>query len=180
MKRTGLLLLAVLLVFLSGCGSETTTTKPKLIQLPEYKLLTLRQKGPYEKMNGAFGQLFAQSGKLQAKPAGVPFAIYYNDPEKVKPAEYDWEVCVPVNKKVKPEPPVMFRVQPKMEAVSVTYTGDYGTKAHMACYTTLMEYGKKLDGYKFSGPPREVYFEIKGFRGGKKNVTQIYFPVAKK
>lgn len=166
----------------AGCSKppKGKATAPSKINIPEQKLLTLRMKGPYHKMNKAFGQTYAAMGKLALRPGGIAFAIYYNAPAKTKPENYDWEVCVPVNKTAKPDAPIQFRVQKTTEAVSLVYTGPYGTKEHTSCYTKLMAYGSKLTGYKFSGPPREVYHEIKGFRGGKKNITQIYFPIVKK
>ena len=173
-------LLTMSILYSCGKSSVNEASVPKIVTIPEQKLLCLRTKGPYQKMNQAFGQTYMLMNKLSLQPAGTSFAIYYNDPAKNKPADYDWEVCVPVNKKAEPSAPVKFRIQKQTEAVSLIYTGPYGTKEHSAIYNTLMTFGSKLSGYKFSGPPREVYIEIKGFRGGKKNVTQIYFPIAKK
>lgn len=181
MKKSVLLLIAaVLLTGLAGCGAEKNPTDPKLIKLPEYKLLTLRMKGPYQKMGGAFQQVYAQLGQLQVKPAGVPFAVYYNSPMNTKPADYDWEVCVPVDKKVDPKLPVKFRIQPARQVVTVKYSGEFGTKEHTGSYATIMTFVSNQQGLQFSGPPVEVYHELKGVQGGKKNVTQIYFPVQKK
>lgn len=180
MKKFALLLTLSLLFGLAGCSGEKNPTDPKLIKLPAAKLLTLRMQGPYEKMNGAFAKLFAAAGQSDAKAAGKAFAVYYNDPAQTKPENYDWEVCLPVGKNLSPKAPVKFRLRPAGEAVAVLYTGDYGTKAHIGCYTSIMTSVSNMKGYRLSGPPVEEYHEIKGFMGGKKNVTMIYFPVEKK
>lgn len=177
MKKT---LCILPLLLLLGCGTRETrqANQPQLIDLPEQKLLTLRLQGPFEKMNAAFGQIYAEAGRLGAQPAGVPYAVYYNDPAKTKPADYDWEVCAPVRTAVQPKAPVVFRSEPAGKAVSLVYTGPYGTAEHTGSYTRLLAFGKTLSGYRFSGPPREIYHEIQGYQGGKKNVTQICFPMA--
>jgi len=182
MKWKVVLTALMLAITLSAYGEKPPAgkaTAPEKIKISEQKLLTLRMKGPYQLMNKAFGEVYMAMGKLGLRPAGTPFAIYFNNPTKVKPAEYDWEVCVPVDRKAKPKAPVKFRIQKAMEAVSLVYTGPYGTKEHTGCYSKLIAFGSSLKGY-ISGPPREVYHEMKGFQGGKKNVTQIYFPVEKK
>lgn len=169
----------LLLALLAGCGDSKSAghTAAALIDLPEQRLLTLRQQGPYEKMNAAFGQVYAEAGRLGAQPAGIPYAVYFNDPAKTKPADYDWEVCVPVGMTAQPKAPVAFRIQPAGKAVSLVYTGPYGTPEHTGSYTKLLTFGSNLSGYRFNGPPREIYHEIQGYQGGKKNVTQICFPV---
>lgn len=177
MKKT---LCILPLLLLLGCGPKENrqANEPQLIDLPEQKLLALRLQGPFEKMNAAFGQVYAEAGRLGAQPAGVPYAVYFNDPAKTKPADYDWEVCAPVTTTVRPKAPVTFRVEPAGKALSLVYTGPYGTPEHTGSYTRLLAFGKSLSGYRFSGPPREIYHEIQGYQGGKKNVTQICFPMA--
>ena len=122
----------------TGCSTPPAgkATAPAKITIPEQKLLTLRMKGPFEKMNKAFGQVYAAMGKLSLAPAGTSFAIYFNDPAKVKPADYDWEVCVPVNKKAKPETPVAFRVQKKNRS---GLSGVHGSLRHKSPHSLLQQ-----------------------------------------
>ncbi len=112
--------------------------------------------------------IYAEAGRLGAQPAGVPYAVYYNDPAKTKPADYDWEVCAPVRTAVQPKAPVVFRSEPAGKAVSLVYTGPYGTAEHTGSYTRLLAFGKTLSGYRFSGRPAKSITRSRDTRAAKK------------
>jgi len=121
---------------------------------------------------GAYGEILGHIGRLGARPAGPPFAIYH-DPE-FKEDDVDLEVGFPVSEPVASAGRVVGRTLPGGPVASTIHAGPYDEvgPAYRAVAAWVQEHGHEM-----AGPPREVYLVGPGMAEPAAYRTEIVFPV---
>ena len=125
----------------------------------------------------AFGQLmgkaFAQLGQQGLKPAGAPFALYYDT--EFHEQNVDVEVAIPVG--AAPANSAAVRQLPGGTVACVVYQGGYDSIGSV--YATLIAWIER-NGYRITGACREIY--LRGPESGNdpaSYMTEVQFPVEK-
>ncbi len=130
----------------------------------------------YNQVGRLFGEVFAYLGQRGARPAGPPFAIYY-DPE-YRDRDADVEAGAPVVGLPPAGGRVAVRELPAVEQMAcVVHRGEYDSIGE--AYSALMSW-IQANGYRIAGPNREVY--VRGAEPGVNPadyVTEVQFPVEK-
>lgn len=128
-------------------------------------------------MQGGFGKLVKWSSETGVKPAGPPFALYFEDPTTTEPVKLTAKVAYPVQGEVKVTEYVVVEEVPAMSAVTLQYEGPYEESNN--AWMRVIEW-TKVQGYEMAGPPVEVY--LKGPMDVKESthyLTEIRVPVRK-
>lgn len=125
------------------------------------------------------GESFAAFGPRGIQPAGPPVAIFYD--EEFKPAHLDVEIVLPVAPNVTENVPMDNNRQLEVRTVpgtdtaaSIIHKGDYDNLT--ATYNAIARWIED-NGYRITGPSREVYLTAPGDPAG--TLTEIQYPVEK-
>jgi len=111
------------------------------------------------------------------KPAGAPFAIYNEDPEKTPAKDLTCKVAFPTMAGATATAPVVIETLPGYTAVSCTYKGPYEASGDIwkACMKWVTD-----NGYEYAGAPMEVFLKSQGDKVPPSEfVTEIRMPVKK-
>lgn len=119
----------------------------------------------------AYGYVYHQG----IKKVGCGIAIYHDSNGQAQGIEV--EACAPVYEKLQPGQDVLVYELPAVESMaSVVHHGPFATIS--LAYKAMLAWIEQ-NGYRITGPTREVYLQYE--RGGdqSKYVTEIQFPVSK-
>ncbi len=155
----------VLFAALVGCGGQKPAEQAKpaepvftaqVTMVDSMVVASIAKVGPYSDAGKALSELMAWMEKGKITPAGGPFAVYLDDPTKVKPESTRYEVCFPVpagTKSDKKAGIVVKKVAP-LELAVTEYTGPYDKIG--ATYAKLMQWVGE-NKYEVAGPMYEFY-----------------------
>jgi len=113
----------------------------------------------------------------EIEPAGAPFGIYYDDPNKVPPDECRYDICIPISAEIEGDSLVQIKEIAEMEVASIMHKG---------AYENVGPSWGKLYGWIFknkyepAGPGMEVYLNSPMEVPEDSLLTEIQVPVKKK
>lgn len=130
----------------------------------------------YSDIGQLYGEVFAYLGRHRVSPAGPPLALYHED--EYRERDVDAEAAVPVAGSLPSGDRVTVHELPPVEEMAcIVHQGSYDTVGEG--YTQLMAW-IEAQGYRISGPNREVYVKGPGADHEPSDyVTEIQFPVEK-
>lgn len=184
-----LLVLGFIVVLIVSCGGpkKETSTKSSTALQPEFNaiikvidsmtVISLEKKGPYAEFSKAFGELMSWAITNKTVITGMPFAIYYDDPNKVIPESTRYEVCLPIAESIKTDKPIKVKKIPATEVAATIYVGPYD-KIN-STYLDFMSWLEK-NNYHIVGPAREIYLNNPSQVLAESIKTEIQFPIKKK
>lgn len=125
----------------------------------------------------AYGSIFSYLAELGENPAGMPLTLYYYDYEgEFDTNDIDMEAAVPTASVLQSKGDVEAKELPGGMVAFVMHKGPYD-KAETA-YSAIDAFVKE-NGYRYSGPPREIYFNDPGEVSPSELLTEIQFPITK-
>ena len=130
----------------------------------------------------AFAAFFHYLGELGENPAGMPFILYHLgvegefDPKMFDPQDVDMEAAVPTARLLESEGEIEAKELPGGMVAYVVYKGPYQDME--PAYEAIADFVKK-NGYRYSGPPREIYFNDPNEVPQSELLTEIQFPISK-
>jgi effector-binding domain-containing protein len=151
---------------------QEVTIKP----INEIDVLSVRDTVPtYGDIGVLFDQVFGILGKHQLQPAGPPIGIYHDQEHQEK--DVDIEIAIPLSPKDLNSTDLSTALLPAVQEMAcVFHQGGYSTIG--ASYGHLMRWVEE-NGYRITGPVREVY--LRGPESGEEEnyLTEIQLPVQK-
>ncbi|MDY6795060.1 MAG: GyrI-like domain-containing protein [Actinomycetota bacterium] len=160
--------------------------KVEIKDLAPQRVLTMRFHSNVEKIGTdigtAFAAFFHYLAELGENPAGMPFTLYHLDVEgEFDPREFDsqnidMEVVVPTAGLLESNGEIEARELPGGMVAFVMHKGPY--KDIEPAYEAIADFVKK-NGYRYSGPPREIYFNDPNEVPQSELLTEIQFPISK-
>jgi effector-binding domain-containing protein len=147
-----------------------------LKDLPKITIASIRDKIPaYGEVGKLYGELFPTLGRAFVRFAGPPFSIYH-DPE-YRESDIDVEAAVPVKGKPKERGRIKVRELEPVKAACMVHKGSFESIAPV--YQALMKW-IDVNGYRISGPPREVHIKSVGqVKNPADYITEVQVPVEK-
>jgi DNA-binding transcriptional MerR regulator len=129
----------------------------------------------YPEQGHLWEKLEAYLGQLGVSPSGPCFTVYHSDEPEV-----DAEVCEPLAAAIPAGGPVKVHELPAVaQAASTIHHGPFATLGE--AYGALIKW-IETNGYRISGPGRELYLKPPGDEGSPTDpdtITEIQFPVVK-
>ncbi len=110
--------------------------------------------GPYKKTGTLLPEVHRLLATQGIKPAGPPFALYYDDPSNTAPSKLRSRACVPVGAWTRPAPPLNKDTLPSRTVAYAVASGPY--PGVPACYPGVFGYMSKMN-WAIAGPIREIY-----------------------
>lgn len=152
---------------------DTKKTEPVTVA---YVLMT----GPYSRIPEAMGRLYGWIAQHGLRPLGMPSAVYFTPPDAVAPGEPEWEVRAPLASG-SPEIPVDDSDcgVKHVESALVAYTLHRGPYETIAPAYEALQSWVPVNGFRFAGPPEEVYFSDPSNTAPEDYLTEIRFPIEK-
>lgn len=147
-------------------------------ELPDQPILSVRFRTSIavigEDLGKAYGAIFGYIGKAGAVPVGPPGALYHG--EEFSEDDIDAEAYAPVAEVMPGEGEVVGRILAGGRVASTMHMGSYQSMSDT--YEALMTWISE-NGYRPSGPPREVYLmDPTQLEDPADNRTEIVFPIA--
>jgi len=183
-KAIGLVLVGAVVSGLA-LGAGQTTVKVTIQEIEPFSYACIGHKGPFSEIPDVINQLMEAFQQLNVVPAGPMMAIFFNEPELVKPVEIYYEVGFPISEETDvsyPESveadgrPVLQKKQWTFSRVATcVHTGSYETTQEtiLAMMTWI-----KDNGYKAAGPIVERYTDMDAATGNPENLkTEIWIPI---
>ncbi|HUI86851.1 MAG TPA: GyrI-like domain-containing protein [Nitrososphaerales archaeon] len=153
------------------------STPPTRFSLaPRILAATLEHKGPYDRIGEGVVALKSWMAKKKLKPAGNPFALYYDNPEGRDPAELRSEVCIPVESAFASTKKVKFKEFPQTEVAETRHLGP--PEEFAKTYGPFLEW-LLGNGFEIVGPAREFYDKVSKKMGPGSGIL-IQQPIRKK
>ena len=164
----------VLMAATFGCKPEEGVTLKKVESM---KVALISVQGPYSEIGPVFGELYGWLSKKGVQPAGLPFGIYYDNPDEVPPEECRYDICVPIAVQVESDERVQIKELPEIEVASFIHKGAYEkvNSSWKKVYTWIYR-----NNYKPAGPGREVYLNSPEEVPEDSLLTEIQVPIKKK
>jgi effector-binding domain-containing protein len=155
--------------------------KVEIKDLADQPVLSMRFRTNMEKIGEdigkAYGPIFAYLGELGENPAGMPLTLYYYDYEgEFDPNDIDMEAAVPTTRVLQSRGDIEAKNLPGGPAAFAMHKGPYD-KAD-AAYQAIGVWVKE-NGYRYAGPPREIYYNDPSEVDPSELLTEIQFPVTK-
>ncbi|MCX7785427.1 MAG: GyrI-like domain-containing protein [candidate division WOR-3 bacterium] len=183
-----LLISSLVALLILGCGGPKKETSPQSTTaqsgfiaitkvIDSMCVISLEKKGPYAEVGKAFAELTSRALLNKVTITGTPFAIYYDDPNKVIPESTRYEVCIPVASSTKEDKLIKIKKLPPTEVASTIYIGPYDKIG--PTYLNFMSWLEK-NNYIISGPAREIYLNDPSKVPAESLKTEIQFPIKKK
>jgi AraC family transcriptional regulator len=115
--------------------------------------------------------------KQGLKPAGGPFAIYFNNPGQVPEAELKWLIGMPIAPAAAPVDPLKKGEFNHPKVAVCVHVGPYDKVGET--YAKMIAFIDQ-NGWKVSGPPMEKYIDNPQMVAPDKLRTELVLPVEKK
>ncbi len=183
-KAIGLVLVGAIVSGLA-LGAGQTTVKVTIKEVEPFSYACMGHNGPFSEIPDVVNQLMEAFQQLNVVPAGPMMAIFFNEPELVKPAEIYYEVGFPISEETDvsyPESvetdnrPILHKKQWTFSRVATcVHTGSYETTQETI--SAMMTWIKD-NGYKAAGPVVERYTDVDAATGNLENLkTEIWIPI---
>jgi effector-binding domain-containing protein len=114
----------------------------------------LEHRGDYRRIGDAMRRLFACAESLGLEGAGVPFALFFDDPGRTPADELRARVCISIDERPDRLGELAYDVLPRAMVAYARVPGAYPEAARS--YPALFAYLRDL-GWSAGGPVREVY-----------------------
>jgi effector-binding domain-containing protein len=103
-------------------------------------------------IGGTFGEAYEFMRRHGIEPAGPPFVVYHRQQDG---GRWEADICAPVSRMAPDTPPgFVFQTIAGGLVATTLHRGPYATLT--SAYTALGDWTKD-HGYRFAGPPRELY-----------------------
>ncbi len=151
-----------------------STQEVVIKKVPAMTVASVRDVIPtYSDVGRLYDELMPYLGQHRIRPAGPPLAIYYDT--EYRERDVDVEAAIPVMESAPAGGRVATRQLPAVEQMASTihlgpFEGLTGT------YSRLMGW-IEANGYRISGPNREVYVQCEPGSDPSTYVTEVQFPV---
>jgi len=121
---------------------------------PRILAASVQLKGSYSKWGMGLMELKAWMDRRNVKPAGRPFALFYDNPLETPAEVLRSEACYPVAKPFKSEGRFRFKEFSECQVAETTHSGppEEFTKTYGAFLEGLLK-----SGYRLLGPAREFF-----------------------
>jgi effector-binding domain-containing protein len=155
--------------------------KVEIKDLAPQPVLSIRIRTNVEKIGTdigtAFGALFHYLGELGENPAGMPFTMYhYNLEGEFDETDIDMEVAAPMASVLESKGEIEAKELPGGMVAFVMHKGPYQEMG--PAYEAIDDFAKE-NGYKYAGPPREIYYNDPNEVPPSELLTEIQFPIEK-
>jgi len=155
--------------------------KVEIKDLAPQPVLSMRTRTNLEKIGAdigrAFEAFFHYLAELGENPAGMPFTMYHYDVEgEFDPSDIDMEAAVPTASVLESKGDIEAKELPGCMVAFVMHKGPY--QEMEPAYEAIADFVKE-NGYKYSGPPREIYLNDPGEVSQSELLTEIQFPISK-
>ncbi|MEY2786155.1 MAG: hypothetical protein RL277_2367 [Planctomycetota bacterium] len=133
-------------------------------------------RGNYALVGRRLAELSSALEQQGLRPAGPPFALFYDDPANTPIDELKSRLCLPIEPGVEVRPPLM---QDLLPAATVAYARVAGPYPEVPrSYPGLWQYLGRM-GWKANGPIREIYLVAPGsVRDWSELLTEIQVAVS--
>ncbi|MFC1841502.1 GyrI-like domain-containing protein [Candidatus Dependentiae bacterium] len=157
----------------------TKISEIEVVDFPNYKVIGLREKGPYAKIGEMVPKLYLYMISKNMTFAGSPiFICHEHNAEEAckadKAGTADLEVCIPVQGAVQSEGEFKTYNLPGCKMAKIVRTGPYQEcdQIFQKLYSWLAQ-----NNYKIAGNTREVYLNNPVEAKPEELLTEIYTPI---
>ncbi len=172
MKKTAISILALLACVALGYGQDVQVKD----QTP-FPYAYLDCAGSYQQIPQKMMEFMGAFFKQGLKPAGGPFAIYFNDPRQVPEAELKWLIGMPIAPGAAPVDPLKKGEFGHPKVAVCVHVGPYDKVGET--YAKMITFIDQ-NGWKVAGPPMEKYIDNPQMVAPEKLRTELVLPVEKK
>jgi len=172
MKKTALSILIILACVSLGFGQDVQIKDQASFAYAYLDCVGSFTQIP-QKMMEFMGAFFKQG----LKPAGGPFAIYFNDPRQVPEAELKWLIGMPIAPGAAPVDPLKKGEFNHPKVAVCLHVGPYDKVGET--YAKMMAFIDQ-NGWKVAGPAMEKYLNNPQMVTPDKLQTELVLPVEKK
>lgn len=159
-------------------GNLMEVTKDLKVELKDRETLVVasrRATTSMENSGNIIGKVFEDIYQMNLQPAGPVMTLYYDKEFDAENA--DFEVCIPVNKKVNVEKSGKFKELAGGLHACATFVGAYSRLGE--AYAKVMKWMEE-NGYKSTGAPFDIYLTgPETAKSPDQFVTEVCFPVSK-
>lgn len=140
----------------------------------------ISMRGPYTKVQQAFGTLFGWLGQKGLVPAGPPSGAFFNAPGQVSEEQLLWELRCPLDGDMPAAGPDDKGLGIKrVEAAQVAATMHKGPFDKVGATWDALAKWIGANGYQIVGPGIEIYLSDPGQTKPEDLLTEVAFPVRK-
>jgi len=137
----------------------------------------LENMGPYKETGALLPEVHRLLAAQGIKPAGPPFALFYDDPSATAASKLRSRACVPVGSWTQPGYPLSKDTLPSRTVAYAVASGPY--PGVPACYPGIFAYMSRMN-WTIAGPIREIYMippsEVSGYED---LLSEVQVPVAR-
>ena len=138
----------------------------------------LEHLGPYSQTGALLPEVHRLLSTQGIKPAGPPFALFYDDPSSTAPGKLRSRACVPVGSWTRPAKPLSMETLQSRTVAYAVASGPYPRVP--ACYPGIFGYMSRMN-WTLAGPIREIYMippsEVSGYED---LLCEVQMPVTRK
>lgn len=159
MKKNLLLGVSFLFLFFVtfAAGVQEKASEAQAVSTKEVSPFTyccIHHKGPFTEIEQVINQLMAAMQSQNILPTGPMLGIYYNDPEKVKPEELEWDIGFPVTSQGSVQSPLEIKQWSFTLVASTIHIGPYEKTGES--YAKIFHW-LNANNYDQTGPILEKY-----------------------
>jgi effector-binding domain-containing protein len=118
------------------------------------KVACVERMGPREEIGKTLEELSRSLKEKNVKIVGPAMALFSGDPKSFDPQKVHYEVCYPISGKIKGAGEIKTKELGKGSFAHITHSGPLGKLAET--YGAIIKWIEE-NGYKISGPAREIY-----------------------
>ncbi len=145
-------------------------------EVPAATVASISEQGPYGEMGNVTGELYGWLSSKGIEPVGLPFGIYYDDPNEVAPQDLRYKVCIPISQDIEGDERVTIETIPAITAATIIHKGPYSEVG--SAWGKLATWVENK-GYQFEGTGREVYLNDPESTPEDELLTEIQIPIKK-
>lgn len=140
------------------------------------KVASIEKEGPVGEIGKVLEQLSQFLKEKKVKITGAAMGLFHGDPKLFDPQKAHYEVCFPISGKIKGEGEVKGKELEKGAFACLTHSGP--VEKLPDAYRAILKWIEE-NGYKITGPPREVYHKGIGVAEGSPQecLIELQFPV---
>jgi DNA gyrase inhibitor GyrI len=145
----------------AALAPQDTTAETEMAPMVELKTDTafsyvaLEMKGSYDQHEAAFTKLYEEAMN-QGIYGGMPFGIYYNDPDDTPVEQLKWDVGFAAPAGGAPKAPLALKKWNYTTMASLKYRGVFGGEDMIQAYARVYRWIAE-NGYQPAGPMMEVF-----------------------
>ncbi|AMK15879.1 GyrI-like domain-containing protein [Methanobrevibacter olleyae] len=147
--------------------------------IEDQKIAIMNYKGSLDDMEVLISKLIGWSEVEEIETIGDLFAIFYNNPRKVKENEVVYDVGIPINPELDPDDTEEIKIVTIIEHKVLSGIHNGSLDNIQESYNTMAEYSVE-NKYDIIGSPKEIYIKNKFEVDNEEDmVTEIQLPVIK-